>query len=226
VTQGMKKLFIIANLKSYKTEEEAKTWLDGFKKVNELNLDSKQKEAIICPSFTQLFSFFSYFSTNNINVELGAQNVSPFDEGAFTGEVNAKQIKDFAKYVLIGHSERRKNFGEIDEILTKKVEMALKYGLIPVFLVQSKDTPIPEDVEMIAYEPVFAIGTGNPDTPESADFVSKTIKEKRPELKIMYGGSVKSSNVKSFTGMENIDGVLVGGASLDPEEFIKIIQNA
>jgi triosephosphate isomerase (TIM) len=222
----MKKLFIVANIKSYKNEEEARAWLEGFKRVNNLSLDPKQKEAIICPSFTQLPSFFSYFSANNINASLGAQDVSPFEEGAFTGEVNAKQIKDFAKYVLIGHSERRKNFSETDEMLAKKVEVALKYVLTPIFLVQSKETLIPQGVEMVAYEPIFAIGTGNPDTPESADSVSKAIKTNKPSLRVFYGGSVKSMNVKSFTKQPNIDGVLVGGASLDPEELIKIIENA
>jgi len=222
----MGKLLIVANLKSYKNENEAKNWLENFKKISELNLDPAQKEAIVCPSFTQLFSFFSYFSSNNINASLGAQNVSPFDEGAYTGEVNAKQVKDFAAYVLIGHSERRNNFKETEEMLVQKVDMALRYGLTPIFLVQGKETPIPEGVKIVAYEPVFAIGTGNPDTPESADTVAGVIKTARVDLSVLYGGSVKSTNVKSFTEKSNIDGVLVGGASLDAEEFIKIIQNA
>jgi triosephosphate isomerase len=222
----MGKLLIVANLKSYKNENEAKNWLENFKKINDLSLDSGQKEVIVCPSFTQLFSFFSYFSSNNINAAIGAQNVSPFDEGAFTGEVNAKQIKDFAKYVLIGHSERRNNFNETDDMLTKKIELALKYGLIPIFLVQGKETPIPVGVKAVAYEPISAIGTGNPDTPESAEMTAAAIKASRGDLMVLYGGSVKSTNVKSFTEQSNIDGVLVGGASLDAEELLKIIQNA
>jgi triosephosphate isomerase len=226
VAQGMKKVLIVANLKSNKNENEAKNWLETFKKIKELNLDLSQKEVIVCPSFTQLFSFFSYFSSNNIPASLGAQNISPYDEGAFTGEVNAKQIKDFAQYVLIGHSERRKNFAETEDMLTKKVEISLKYGLTPIFLVQGKETPIPQGVKTVAYEPVFAIGTGNPDTPENADAVAGEIKSKTKELRILYGGSVKSENIKSFTAKANIDGVLVGGASLDAEGLLKIIQNA
>lgn len=222
----MGKLLIVANLKSYKNENEAKNWLETFKKIKELKLDSSQKEVIICPSFTQLFSFFSYFSSNNINVKLGAQNVSPFDEGAFTGEVNAKQIKDFASYVLIGHSERRTNFGENEVMLTKKVQMSLQYGLNPIFLVQGQEGIIPQQVNIVAYEPVSAIGTGNPDTPESADTVAGAIKAIRADLAVLYGGSVTSANVESFTAKTNIDGVLVGGASLDAEELLKIIQNA
>jgi len=222
----MDKVLIVANLKSYQNEIEAKNWLESFKKIKELNLDSSKKEVIICPSFTLLFSFFSYFSSNNINVQLGAQDVSPFDEGAYTGEVNAKQIKDFAKYVLVGHSERRINFSETEDMLAKKVAMVLKYGLNPIFLVQGQDNFIPEQVKIIAYEPVSAIGTGNPDTPENADAVAGIIKVKTNNAQLLYGGSVKSGNVKSFTAKTNIDGVLVGGASLDAEELLKIIQNA
>lgn len=222
----MDKLLIVANLKSYKTENEAKEWLENFKKIKELEQILGNKEIIICPSFTLLSLFSLYISDNNLPVKTGAQNVSSFDEGAYTGEVNAKQIKDFADFVLIGHSERRNNFGETDEMLFKKTELSLKHGLAPIFLVQGKDNVIPQGVELIAYEPVFAIGSGTPDTPENADQIASVIKSKSNSYKILYGGSVTSENIKSFTSMQNISGVLVGGASLDPEEFIKIIQNA
>src|ERR1035437_9725785 len=221
----MSKCLIVANLKSYKNENEAKNWLECFKKITELNLDLTQKGIIICPSFTQLFSFFSFFSTNNMSVKLGGQNVSPFGEGAYTGEVNAKQIKDFAEYVLIGHSERRQNFNESEDMLNKKVSIAIKYGLDPIFLIQNQDDLVPQGVQVIAYEPVAAIGTGTADTPENADAVAAVIKTKN-NVQVLYGGSVTSENVKSFTAKINIDGVIVGGASLEAEEFIKIIQNA
>jgi triosephosphate isomerase len=221
----MNKCLIVANLKSYKNENEAKNWLEEFGKIKELNLDLTQKEIIICPSFTQLFSFFSYFSSNNINIKLGAQNISPFDEGAYTGEVNAKQIKDFAQYVLIGHSERRTNFNELEDMLTKKVDMALKYGLNPIFLIQNQQDLIPQGVQIVAYDPTAAIGTGKPDTPENADAIAAIIKSKN-NVQVLYGGSVTSGNVKSFTAKTNLDGVIVGGASLEAEEFLKIIKNA
>jgi triosephosphate isomerase len=221
----MGKTLIVANLKSYKNENEAKSWLEEFSKIKELNLDLTQKEIIICPSFTQLFSFFSYFSSNNINIKLGSQNVSPFDEGAYTGEVNAKQIKDFAAFVLVGHSERRINFNETDDMLTKKVEMSLKYGLTPIFLVQNKEDLIPQGVQVVAYEPTLAIGTGTPDSPENADAVAAMIKSKN-NVQVLYGGSVTADNVKSFTSKVNIDGVIVGGGSLEAQEILKIIQNA
>lgn len=222
----MDKLLIVANLKSYKTENEAKEWLENFKKIKEFEQSLDSKEIIICPPFQLLFMFSSYATDKSLPIKICAQNVSPFDEGAYTGEVNAKQIKDFAEFVLIGHSERRSNFGETGDVLSKKTELSLKYGLTPIFLVQGKDNLIPQGIEIIAYEPVFAIGSGNPDTPENADQIASAIKSKNNTYQIIYGGSVTSENVKNFTSMSNINGVLVGGASLDPEEFIKIIQNA
>lgn len=221
----MNKLLIVANLKSYKTQIEAKEWLENFKKIRELGQNLGNKEIVVCPSFTLLSIFSSYVFDNSLSVKIGAQNVSAFDEGAYTGEVNAKQIKDFAEYVLIGHSERRNNFNETDDILSKKVELSLGYGLKPIFLVSSNDNLIPQGVEIVAYEPVFAIGSSAPDTPENADKTASLIKEKN-NYQILYGGSVTSDNVKSFTEETNLTGVLVGGASLEAEEFIKIIQNA
>jgi triosephosphate isomerase len=221
----MNKCLIVANIKSYQNENEAKNWLETFQKIKQLNLDLTQKEIVICPSFTQLLSYFSFFSAKNINVKLGAQNISPFDEGAYTGEVNAKQIKDFAEFVLIGHSERRKNFSETEDMLAKKTAVALEYGLNPIFLVQNQQDLIPQGVQIVAYEPVLAIGTGNPDTPENADVVAATIKSKI-NVQMLYGGSVTAENVKSFTAKTNINGVIVGEASLEAEELLRIIQNA
>lgn len=221
----MKKLFIVANLKSNKNETEANSWLESFKKIKDLSQILNEKEVIICPSFTLLFLFSRFFKENNLPVKLGAQNVSPFSEGAYTGEVNAKQIKDYADYVLVGHSERRNNFNEEDELLSKKVELSCEQGLKPIFLVQGNDNFIPQAVEIVAYEPIFAIGSKNPDTPQNANSVANVIKTKG-NYQVLYGGSVTSQNVKSFTDEENLNGVLVGGASLDPDEFVKIIQNA
>ena len=221
----MNKLFIVGNLKSYKTEAEAKEWLETFKKINELPQNISQKEIIVCPSFTLLSLFNRFFKENNLPIKVGTQNVSPFPEGAYTGEVNAKQVKEFADYVLIGHSERRSNFKESDDMLLDKAKMSLEQGLIPIYCVQDKDTLVPKGVSIVAYEPTFAIGSGNSDTPENADNIANFIKTKG-NYQILYGGSVTPQNVKSFTDKENLSGVLVGGASLEPNEFIKIIQNA
>lgn len=219
----MDKVFLVANLKSYKTQNEAKEWLKSFINIDKTLLESK--EVIICPSFTLLEVFKSYFTQNNLDIKLGAQNVSPFDEGPYTGEINARQIKDFADFVLIGHSERRNNFGETDEMLSKKVDVSLRSDLKPIFLVQNSNVLIPQGVELIAYEPVFAIGSGNPDTSENVDATAAAIRQKG-EYKVLYGGSVTSTNIKDFTSKSNINGALIGGASLDAKEFIKIIQNA
>jgi triosephosphate isomerase len=221
----MKNLLIVANLKSYKTEIEAKEWLEAFKKIKEFEQNLSQKETVICPPFTLLSLFHSFILDNALPASVGAQNISSFDEGAYTGEINARQVKDFAEFVLVGHSERRKNFNEKEEELSRKVEFSLKHGLTPIFLVSGSDDLIPAGVKIVAYEPVFAIGSGTPDNPENANSTSAKIKGKNVE-KVLYGGSVNPQNVKSFTGMENIDGVLVGGASLDAKEFIEIVQNA
>jgi triosephosphate isomerase len=225
----MGKTLIVANLKSYKNENEARIWLDGFKKITELGLDLTQKEIIICPSFTQLFSFFSYFSSNNINVKLGAQNVSPFDEGAYTGEVNAKQIKDFAQYVLVGHSERRSNFQESEQVLVEKVKRAIQFGLQPIFFAQNVNTVIPTGVKIGVYEPPSSISTisgGIPDDPKTVLETAGELKSKYMLEHVLYGGSVDSNNVSDFTSLDVVDGVVTGRASLDAEELLKIIQNA
>lgn len=223
----MKKLFLIANWKSNKTLKEAEKWLHDFqKKLSFEKYDLNNKEIIICPSFTAL-EHISYCCKNlNMSIQIGAQNISPFEPGAHTGEVNGAQIKELADYVIIGHSERRDSFSENDGLLKKKAEMASRYGIEPIFCIQNVQTSIPQNIKIIAYEPPNAIGTGIPDTPENAEDVAKNIKEKTGIKTILYGGSVTSENINSFTKMPNISGVLVGGASLDPFEFLQIVKNA
>ncbi len=215
----MDKLYIISNWKSNKTLNDAKTWLEEIGKLS----PNDSKEIIVCPPFTLLDC-----AKTNLpeHIKLAAQDVSPFSEGAYTGEVSAKQIKEFADYVLIGHSERRENFNETDEMLQKKVQEALKNSLTPIFLVQGKENKIPNGVDIIAYEPLFAIGSGNPETPSNADEVASFYKETSNIKYVLYGGSVNSENVSSFTKTDHIDGVLVGSASLDASEFIGIVENA
>ena len=223
----MKKLFIIANWKSNKTIEEAEKWFHDFsEKLKSEALDLTSKEIIVCPSFTVL-EHANYCSKNlNLPIKFGAQNISPFDKGAYTGEIFGAQIKEFAQYVIIGHSERRQNFSENNEMLSEKVLMAKKYNLIPIFCIQNEETSVPEGIDIIAYEPPTAIGTGNPDTPENAQRVARLVSEKTKAQHVIYGGSVTSSNVRTFTDMPNISGLLVGQASLDPVEFLQIIKNA
>ncbi len=223
----MKKLFLVANWKSNMTSAESRKWISGLDQGEVKKVSASEKTIIICPPVTLLLEFAWFIKSQKLPFMLGAQDVSPFDTGAYTGEVNARQIKEFADYVLIGHSERRKNFNEDDSLLEKKVSLAIKNSLTPIFCVQSDDVRIPKDVSLVAYEPVFAIGTGNPDTPENAEKVATAIKQKNSNVQfVLYGGSVTKDNVGQFTSKEHIDGVLVGKASLSPLEFIGIIQHA
>src|SRR3990167_1677538 len=203
----MKKLYIVANWKANKTNLEAKEWLQEISNFNppaggQISND-KEKEVVVCPPVTLLSLMHDFVKQNDLSLYLGAQDVSPFGMGAYTGEVAAEQLKELAQYVIVGHSERRKNFHEDDEIIAKKVERAMTVGLEPILCVQGADTPIPNGVHVVAYEPVFAIGTGTPDTPENANAVAKEIKNKHKDASLLYGGSVTSENVASFTHQEH-----------------------
>ena len=189
---------------------------------------SANLEIILCPPFTLLHPLKLLITNYQLPIKLGAQNISPFPDGAYTGEISARMLKELGvEYVIIGHSERRKYFGESEQILENKVKEALDVNIIPIFCVQGKTTPVPERVKIIAYEPVFAIGTGNPDTPEDGNKIALSFKERlSQDTVVLYGGSVTPENVRSFCLQENISGVLVGEASLDPKKFSEIVQNA
>lgn len=221
----MKKLFIVANWKSNKTSTEAAEW---FRTINnsQLTFNTEEKKVIICPPFTLLPKVKELVVGSQLPLAVGAENISPFDEGAYTGEESARQVKEFADYVIIGHSERRKNFLEDEKTLTQKVAKALDASLTPIFCVQGADTEIPNGITVVAYEPVASIGTGQPDTPQNAESVAKVIKEKEGIKYVLYGGSVTGANVNAFTQMPSVDGVLVGGASLEAESFMQIVENA
>lgn len=222
----MKKLFIIANWKSNKNSQEAHDWLKAFLDITSNN-KFEGKEIIICPTFTLLPHMQTWINNHNIQLALGAQDVSPFDQGAYTGEVNAKQVKEFADYTIIGHSERRSNFKEDDELFTAKAARALEAGLTPIYCIQNETNPVPVGITLVAYEPPTAIGTGNPDTPENAERVAGMVINKYPfVMSLLYGGSVTSSNIRSFVQMEHISGALIGGASLDAVKFTDLIKNA
>ena len=204
-----------------------------------------------------VFVPFTHIKTNNhLKVGLGAQNFYPAEKGAFTGEINASMIKEVgAKHILIGHSERRALFNETDDFINKKVKFALKEGLLPMLCVGEtlEDREDEKTMEVIknqikialyevndiqeisiAYEPVWAIGTGKTATKEQAEEVCWEIREYIKELytqkvseeiRILYGGSVNGKNAKEIFSMPNIDGALVGGASLT-DEFLEIIKGA
>lgn len=219
----MKDLLIVANWKENKTKKQALEYFEDFTQYSKI----EGKEVVICPPFTLLDLVSSEVSDKALLFKIGSQDVSRFSEGAYTGEIAASQIREFAEFVLIGHSERRSNFSEGNSILFQKVKEVLKAGLAPVYCVSDSITEIPQGVNIVAYEPLDAIGTGRPDTTENASRIAEEIKEKNEGVnKVLYGGSVNSNNVNSFTSMPHIDGVLVGGASLDSSEFLKIIENA
>jgi triosephosphate isomerase len=218
----MKQPLLIANWKSNMTEFEALKWLDGMKDI----LSTTEKQVVVCPPFTLLSVLHKKISAEKIQVQLGAQDISPFEKGAYTGAVTGEQIAEYASYVLIGHSERRKYFFETDEQIEQKVAMAKKVNLISVECVQDKDTAIPEGVNIVAYEPIWAIGSGKAESAEQVNTIALSIKEKSGVGLVLYGGSVTAENVHEFTQMEGIDGVLVGGASLNPQKFSQLIQHA
>lgn len=223
----MKQLYIIANWKSNKTASEIGEWFDSFKnQFDQENVDLTNKEIIICPSFPFLKLANDCVSKLNLPLKIGAQNISQYGPGAHTGEVNGEQLKGIAEYVIIGHSERRTNFNESNDDVSKKISMAKNYGINPILCVQDENTEIPEKVSIVAYEPPSAIGTGNPDTPENAESVASKIRQEGKAESVLYGGSVTSENASSFSSMENISGFLIGGASLDPLEFLGIVKNA
>jgi len=157
---------------------------------------------------------------------LGAQDISPFEMGAFTGEVTGSQLKEYVSFCIIGHSERRKYFAEDDALLVKKAALAKREGIEVIYCVPDSLTSIPKDVKIVAYEPVFAIGTGTPDTPDNAQKVIKEIKSKNNISLVLYGGSINKDNISKYFEKEDIDGVLVGTSSLDPDSFMQMMLNA
>ena len=216
-------MYIIANWKSNKTIKEALTWLEevGPKIPREQSL-----KVVVCPQFTDLAEVKKAILVNNYPILVGAQDLSPFPEGSFTGEEAASLLKEFVDFAILGHSERRTNFSETDEMVSDKVNQALENNITPLVCVQDESTSIPEKCKLVAYEPTFAIGTGNPDTPENAESVAQKIISRNSDLEILYGGSVNKENCKAFLLQENIKGLLIGKASLDPKEFLEIIQNS
>ena len=213
----MKNIWIIANWKSNKTIAEA---LDWVAKVGPQIPQTENLKVVVCPTFSALSEVKKAVTVGNFPLMIGAQDLSSFGAGAYTGEEAAELMKELVDLAILGHSERRQNFQESDEMVAKKVKQALDHDITPLVCVQGKDTSVPDGVKLVAYEPIFAIGTGNPDTPQNAGEMAKFF----PDSEVLYGGSVTSRNVKAFIQQENIAGVLVGGACLDAEEFVRIVK--
>ena len=246
----MRKKVIAGNWKMNKLPNEAMEFISELAPL----VKDTENEVVICVPYTDLF--YSLMHAQDTNIKIGAQNMNAEEKGAYTGEVSGEMLKSIGvEYVIIGHSERRAYYGETDESVNKKLKKALALELKPIVCVGesleqrengsakeivTSQTKLAlqglsnEEIEktIIAYEPIWAIGTGKTATSEDAN---NSIIEIRKEIEkiygkdvadcviIQYGGSVKSSNAKELFNMSDIDGGLVGGASLKPDEFAKIV---
>lgn len=246
----MRKKVIAGNWKMNMLPNEAIKFIEDLEPL----VKETQNEVILCVPYTDLF--YALLTVQGTNIKIGAQNMHFEENGAYTGETSGSMLKSInVEYVIIGHSERRQYFSETDEIVNKKVKAAFKNGLKPIVCVgetlEQKEAGetnkiITCQVELalqglteeqvgktiIAYEPIWAIGTGKTATKEDANNSIKAIRNKIAEIYgqmvadgviIQYGGSVKSTNAKELFEMSDIDGGLVGGASLKAEEFSKIV---
>lgn len=213
-------MWIIANWKSNKTISEALDWISQVGPQIPKRDDLK---VVVCPTFSALSEVKKAITVGNFPLLVGSQDLSPFGIGAYTGEEPAQVLNQLIDLAILGHCERRKNFGETDDMVAKKTQQALENNITPLVCVQDENTSVSEGCNLVAYEPVWAIGNGNPDTPENANKVAGILEQKYGNsLEVLYGGSVNSENIKGFITQANISGVLVGNASLDAREFVKI----
>lgn len=248
----MRKIVIAGNWKMYKTNQEAVQVLTELKRLTK---DVKGVDIVIGAPFTALSDAIKVVEGSNIKI--AAENVYPKSEGAFTGEISPTMLKSIGvSHVIIGHSERREIFKETDEFINEKVKAVLAEGLTPIFCIGEKleERENGKTVEVnerqvrkglkdltredarkviVAYEPVWAIGTGKTATPEMAQETHKEIRnvladmfgiDVANDMTIQYGGSMKPENAKDLLGQADIDGGLVGGASLKAESFFEIIK--
>ncbi|HTV82148.1 MAG TPA: triose-phosphate isomerase [Acidobacteriaceae bacterium] len=247
-----RKPLIAANWKMYKTPAQAQEFTKNFLP---LVANHERDEIVLCPSFTSLSVVIAAVTGSGVGV--GAQNMYSADEGAFTGETSPVMLKAIgATHVILGHSERRQYFAETDAMINRKLKAALEHGLTPIVCVgevlAERESGKTNEVLLrqtrgvlagiaaaqaapivIAYEPVWAIGTGKTATPRIASEAHGVIRGEVAKLlgppvaeamRILYGGSVKSDNAAALMAEEEIDGALVGGASLDPQSFGKIVK--
>lgn len=247
----MRRPIIAGNWKMYKTVAEAKAFVEAVPAIGQ------EVETVLCVPFTQLYLMAEQLKGKNI--QLGAQNVHWAAEGAYTGEISAPMLKELGVgYAIIGHSERRAYFGETDQTVNQRLHAALKMGIRPIVCVGEdleqresgrtkeivkiqmeaamKDVTSEQMIEMvIAYEPIWAIGTGKTSSAEDAGEVIGYIRELiadqydqvvASQVRIQYGGSVKPDNIVGLMAQPDIDGALVGGASLDPQSFLALVKGA
>jgi triosephosphate isomerase (TIM) len=247
---------IAANWKMHKTH------LEAIRDVQKLSYlldadDTDRVEVVVCPPFTALRAVQTLIESDRLRFALGAQNVHAEDKGAFTGEISPPMLEALkVAYVIVGHSERRQLFGETDDVVNRKVRAVYAHGMTPILCVgeslEERDLGTTEEkvsgqiraglrnvgedraaALVVAYEPIWAIGTGRnaepADAGETIGVIRSTLaelysKELADGVRVQYGGSVKAGNIRDFMAHPEIDGALVGGASLDPEEFALIVK--
>lgn len=223
----MDKKRIIANWKSNKTAQETLLFLDSLNAAWP-ELPMQNKEVIILPSFSSLSVAYVYKETEGLPIFIGAQDISAYDAGAYTGEVNGMQISEFCQFVLINHSERRRYNQEHDQEARAKVLMAQKYNITPLFCVQNEKDAVPDNVTEIVFEPPTAISTYMPgarvENVGEIERVFDVLQKRYPGSHLYYGGSVTAENIVDLLKIPNVSGFLVGGASLDIDKFAQILQ--
>ncbi|WP_088894207.1 triose-phosphate isomerase [Leptolyngbya ohadii] len=238
----MRKVIIAGNWKMYKTQAESLEFLKAF--LDTIAETPDDREIVLCVPFTDLGVMSK--NLHGTRVQLGAQNVHWEVAGAYTGEIAAPMLVELGvRYVVIGHSERRQYFGETDETVNLRLKAAQQHGLIPILCVgetkQQRDAGETEAVIgnqlekdlvgidreklVIAYEPIWAIGTGDTCDSTEADRIIGLIRKQaqNPDLSVLYGGSVKPGNIDEIMAQPEIDGALVGGASLSPSDFSRLV---
>ena len=228
-------IYIIGNWKSNQTQTQSQIWLSSFAKLNP-QIDPSTN-TILCLPFTDIPEANRFLSKIPLPLHLGAQDVSPFPSGSHTGQISASMLAELVSFCIVGHSEVRREENETSENVKDKVINLLKYKITPIICL---DTPyVDEQVKLLlkenvnlsncifAYEPVSAIGSGKAQKATDAQKICTQISFLTGgESSILYGGSVDTDNVAEYVGQTNIDGVLVGGQSLDPLNFYKLIKQA
>jgi triosephosphate isomerase len=246
--------FLAANWKMFKTVSEAVVYAKEFRTLVK---DAQDVEIVLAPPFTALHAVAE--ACRNTNVAVAGQNLSWEKEGAFTGEISGGMLKEAgAEYVIIGHSERRRLYAETDQVVNRKTIAAFQANLVPIFCIGETleeregeqtlavlDRQVKDGLDgvsaaqvaelVIAYEPVWAIGTGRNATPEQANQAHAHIRSRLRQwfgadaaerCHVIYGGSVKPDNIKALAALPDVDGALVGGASLDPRSFLQIVNGS
>jgi triosephosphate isomerase len=253
--------YIVANWKMNGSKSMLEEWMNTlFQNAANESFDEENVKVVLCPPSILIdracIMAQTYNMQNDFSLDIGAQNVHQEERGAYTGDIQAELIKELgAKFVILGHSERRHHYRESNEVVAKKVNIALMNGLKPIVCIGENESvrneglekefvekqaleSIPEVIDarkiIIAYEPIWAIGSGKTPTKEEIEeiidhikyVVAKNHKISENDIPVLYGGSVTGKNSDSIMSIENVDGVLVGGASLDPNVFFGIIKSS